>query len=273
MASQEDKDFMTRFVVVLSVLVLLAAVFFLAARLLSVAQRTALPDDLAAAAQARVEERIRPIGRVATAEDVEVDAAENDEPVRRAASDIYRAVCAACHDTGAADAPLKGDEGVWADRLGEGLDTVVRRAIEGIGAMPARGGDASLSDEEVRASVVYLLEESGQTVAEAPPEAVPEPEVVAEPEPEVPAEPEAVAGDPTAGQAKFATCIACHGAKGEGMGIFPKLAGHTAEETVDLLTRYRAGETVGPNTPLMAPQAMTLSDEDIANLAAYIETL
>jgi cytochrome c5 len=288
-ASQEDKDFMTRFVVVLSVLVLLAAVFFLAARLLSVAQRTAVPDDLATVAQARVEERIRPIGRVATAEDVEEDTADNGEPARRSASDIYGAVCAACHDTGAADAPLKGDEGVWADRLGQGLDTVVQHAIEGIGAMPARGGDTSLSDEEVRATVVYLLQESGQTVADAAPEAPAEPEVeaepaaeaepapeaVAEPEPEVPAEPEAeaVAGDPTAGQAKFATCIACHGAKGEGMGIFPKLAGHTAEETVDLLTRYRAGETVGPNTPLMAPQAMALSDEDIANLAAYIETL
>ncbi|WP_018233016.1 c-type cytochrome [Thioalkalivibrio thiocyanodenitrificans] len=263
---------MTRFVVVLSVLVLLAAVFFLAARLVSVAQRTALPDDLAAAAQARVEERIRPIGRVATADDVEEDAPENGEPARRSASDIYRAVCAACHDTGAAEAPLKGDEGIWADRLGQGLDTVVQHAIEGIGAMPARGG-ASLSDEEVRAAVVYLLEESGQTVDNGAPEAVAEAD--AEAEPDVPAEPEAeaVAGDPTAGQAKFATCIACHGAQGQGMGIFPKLAGHTAEEIVDLLTRYRAGETVGPNTPLMAPQAVTLSDEDIANLAAYIETL
>jgi cytochrome c5 len=293
-AHQEDRDFMTRFVLVLSVLVLLAAAFFLAARLISVAQRTAVQDDPNAATQARVEERIRPVGRVVTR------AVEEDvTPVRRSAADIYRGLCAACHDTGAADAPLKGDEAVWVERLGQGLDTVVRHAIEGIGAMPPRGGDPSLSDEEVRAAVVYLLEESGQTVAEAPPEAVPEPEVevepapeavaepepevevepapeaVAEPEPEVPAEPEpeAVAGDPAAGQAKFGICIACHGAKGEGMGIFPKLAGHTAEEIVDLLTRYRAGETVGPNTPLMAPQAATLSDEDIANLAAYIETL
>jgi cytochrome c len=83
----------------------------------------------------------------------------------------------------------------------------------------------------------------------------------------------AQAGDAEAGKAKFATCIACHGAEGQGQAIFPKLAGHTAEEIVDLLTRYRAGETVGPNTMLMAPQASTLSDEDIANLAAYIETL
>jgi cytochrome c len=83
----------------------------------------------------------------------------------------------------------------------------------------------------------------------------------------------AQAGDAEAGKAKFGTCIACHGATGQGQAIFPKLAGHTAEEIVELLKRYRAGETVGPNTPLMAPQAVTLSDEDIANLAAYIETL
>jgi cytochrome c len=83
----------------------------------------------------------------------------------------------------------------------------------------------------------------------------------------------AQAGDAEAGKAKFATCIACHGAEGQGQAIFPKLAGHTAEEVVELLTKYRAGETLGPNTALMAPQASTLSDEDIANLAAYIETL
>jgi cytochrome c len=83
----------------------------------------------------------------------------------------------------------------------------------------------------------------------------------------------AQAGDVEAGKAKFATCVSCHGAQGQGQAIFPKLAGHTAEETIDLLKRYRAGETVGPNTPLMAPQAKGLSDEDIENLAAYIETL
>lgn len=83
----------------------------------------------------------------------------------------------------------------------------------------------------------------------------------------------AQAGDVEAGKAKFATCVSCHGAQGQGQAIFPKLAGHTAEETIDLLKRYRAGETVGDNTALMAPQAKTLSDEDIENLAAYIETL
>ncbi|WP_077277380.1 c-type cytochrome [Thioalkalivibrio denitrificans] len=83
----------------------------------------------------------------------------------------------------------------------------------------------------------------------------------------------AQAGDVAAGKTKYNACISCHGAQGQGQAIFPKLAGTPAEKTTELLKKYRAGETVGPNTPLMAPQAATLSDEDIANLAAYIETL
>ena len=53
------------------------------------------------------------------------------------------------------------------------------------------------------------------------------------------------AGDVAAGQALFATCAACHGAKGEGAGMFPKLAGLSADKAADLLKKYRAGETVG----------------------------
>jgi cytochrome c553 len=77
-------------------------------------------------------------------------------------------------------------------------------------------------------------------------------------------------GDAAAGQAKYATCAACHGANGEGAGMFPKLAGTPADKIADLLKKYRAGETVGANTAMMAPNAKPLSDADIDNLAAYI---
>lgn len=82
------------------------------------------------------------------------------------------------------------------------------------------------------------------------------------------------AADVNAGKAKFSSiCASCHGPTGQGMGIFPKLAGHTVEQTTGLLKRYRAGETVNANTALMAPNAKGLSDADIDNLAAYIATL
>lgn len=82
------------------------------------------------------------------------------------------------------------------------------------------------------------------------------------------------AGDAAAGKAKYsAVCASCHGMNAEGAGIFPKLAGKTADDVTAKLTAYKAGKQVGPNTAMMAPMAAGLSDADIANLAAHIATL
>ncbi len=70
---------------------------------------------------------------------------------------IYARVCAACHDTGAAGAPKKGDVEAWAPRLEQGTETLYSHAINGFNAMPARGGNPSLSDEEVKAAVDHLV--------------------------------------------------------------------------------------------------------------------
>jgi len=69
---------------------------------------------------------------------------------------IYEKNCAACHMAGAAGAPMAGDKTAWAPRLTEGMDHLVEHAIKGKGAMPPRGGNASLSDAEVKAAVTYL---------------------------------------------------------------------------------------------------------------------
>jgi cytochrome c len=81
------------------------------------------------------------------------------------------------------------------------------------------------------------------------------------------------AGDVEAGKAKYATCAACHGAAGQGQAIFPKVSGQDAATLAEKLAKYRAGETVGPNSALMMPHAQGLSDDDIANLAAYMASL
>lgn len=67
-------------------------------------------------------------------------------------------------------------------------------------------------------------------------------------------------------------CRACHGPTAKGLASYPKLVGHPAEYLVDRLERYRAGEKFGPNTPLMAPRAKKLSDEDISNIVTFIVT-
>ena len=65
----------------------------------------------------------------------------------------------------------------------------------------------------------------------------------------------------------------CHGPTAKGLASYPKLAGNTPEYSADKLERYRAGERFGPNTPLMAPNAKKLSDDDIANLSGFIASL
>ncbi len=80
------------------------------------------------------------------------------------------------------------------------------------------------------------------------------------------------AGDASAGQAAFATCVGCHGANAEG-GVGPKLAGQSADAIKEKLHKYKAGEQMGPMTSMMAPMAAGLSDADIENIAAYVSTL
>jgi len=70
---------------------------------------------------------------------------------------VYNSACMACHMTGAAGAPIMGDTGAWAPRLEKGIDELYANSINGIGAMPPKGGFTNLSDEEVNAAVDYML--------------------------------------------------------------------------------------------------------------------
>ena len=86
------------------------------------------------------------------------------EPVSRTAKtpertgeQIVQARCARCHRTGEGGAPKIGDREAWIPRVKQGLDVVVRSAINGHGAMPARGGQADLTDSEMRSAVVYMF--------------------------------------------------------------------------------------------------------------------
>lgn len=75
------------------------------------------------------------------------------------AEQMYQSACLACHNTGAAGAPKLGDVAAWAEREAKGLDMLVKAAIGGIGAMPARGG-SQLTDDQIKMVVEYILAES-----------------------------------------------------------------------------------------------------------------
>lgn len=69
---------------------------------------------------------------------------------------VYEANCTACHAAGIAGAPKAGDKTAWAPRLKGGMDALYATALKGKGAMPSKGGNASLGDADVKAAVDYL---------------------------------------------------------------------------------------------------------------------
>jgi cytochrome c5 len=86
------------------------------------------------------------------------------EPVSRTAPTaersgerVVRAQCIKCHETGVDGAPRIGDRAAWTPRLKQGVEPLVRSAINGHGGMPPRGGLASLTDREIRDAIVYMF--------------------------------------------------------------------------------------------------------------------
>lgn len=180
-----------------------------------------------------VQERLRPVAEEGF---TLVDA--NAPKVLQAGNAVYAAVCAACHDSGAAGAPKLGDNGAWGARLAQGYDTLVKHAIEGIRAMPAKGGNPDLDNLEVERAVVFLANKSGAsfkepaapapaaapaaatTTAETAPAATPAAPVAA-----APAAAPAVASADTGKTLYNSACVACHGA---GIAGAPKLGDKAA---------------------------------------------
>lgn len=73
---------------------------------------------------------------------------------------VYESTCAACHAAGVANAPKLGDKERWAPLIAEGMDKMVQIAIQGKGAMPPKGGRVDLPDEDIRATVAYMVSQS-----------------------------------------------------------------------------------------------------------------
>lgn len=76
------------------------------------------------------------------------------------AKSIYDASCAACHGTGVAGAPKLGDKQAWAPRIKAGNATLYNSALKGKNAMPAKGGNTSLADADVKAVVDHMVGQS-----------------------------------------------------------------------------------------------------------------
>ena len=77
---------------------------------------------------------------------------------------VYNKTCSMCHAAGVAGAPKPGDKADWGPRIAQGKETLYKHSIEGFtgskGMMPARGGAATLGDDEVKAAVDFMADQS-----------------------------------------------------------------------------------------------------------------
>lgn len=101
-----------------------------------------------------VTENIKPLAVVEVA-------AEGSENIKRSGEEITNQACVACHGTGLMNSPAIGDAAAWSARIALGYETLTKHAIEGIRMMPARGGNADLTDIEVAKAVAYMANQSG----------------------------------------------------------------------------------------------------------------
>jgi len=210
--------------------------------LASLASRSVDPSASAFSEEA-VAKRIKPVG------EVQVSAAPAGGGASRTGEEIVKTTCAACHATGALNAPRIGDRNAWGPLIKGGLDDLVQLAIKGIRQMPPRGGNPDLSDTDVARAVVYMANQAGAQFSEpaggapaapagaaaavkgapetgaAPATAAAPTAIAAAPAPAgKPAAP--AAGGVANGKAVFdANCIACHGT---GVAGAPKIGDKAA---------------------------------------------
>lgn len=110
-----------------------------------------------------IAERIAPVAQLAIAEASQ----DSDAPVQaKTGEEVYNNTCAACHSSGVAGAPKLGDKDDWAPFIESGYDAMLHVALNGQGAMPARGGNTALSDLEVERALVHMANSAGASFDE-----------------------------------------------------------------------------------------------------------
>lgn len=164
-----DLVFLKQFSLVIAILVGITFVLILAGIYINGLQEPE-PNPVA---QAAVEQRLRPVGGVYAGSTGAAAAAAAQAAAAAAAAGqvaydgtldgavIYAALCGACHTSGAGGAP-KLERAAWTARIAQGADLMHKHAIEGFqgsaGIMPAKGGNPALTDEQVIATVDWMVD-------------------------------------------------------------------------------------------------------------------
>jgi len=227
-------------------------------------------DDPAMSEEA-IARRLKPVGEVIVAD-------ANAPQAVRTGKEVVDAVCAACHATGALNAPKIGDKVAWGKLIKEGQDAITADAMKGVRQMPPRGGNPDLSDTEFARAVAYMANQAGANWKEPEPKAAPpaKPSTAAAAAPAAAPAPAtapaatAAKADTGKGKAVFdATCTVCHTA---GIAGAPK-AGDKAAWALRLKTgmdALYASALKGKNA--MPPKGgnPSLPDEDVKAAVNYM---
>lgn len=209
---------------------------------------------------------------------------EEDAPLKTG-KEVYEATCTTCHATGVAGAPKFGDKAAWAPYIEAGYEDMLNVALNGKGAMPAKGGNTSLKDLEVERAMVYMANEAGAGYAEpgeGESEDTAKAEATATDTAEAPAVTEtadasATAAIPAATQEQLdvgkdlynLACFACHGT---GVAGAPKI-GDKADWTPYMDTGLDTMLQLAiSGKGAMPPRgtAMNASDEDLRSAILYM---
>ena len=167
--NRSDLDFLKKFSMVIAFLLATTVVLILLGSHLAATYHKYAVTPQAAA---QTEARIAPVGAVFAGKDGEIEHAAAEEAAKkRAASEvayggtidgktIFGNLCTGCHTSGAGGAPTL-DPSHWGARLAQGKDTLYKHATEGFtgssGVMPAKGGNPALTEEQVKATVDWMV--------------------------------------------------------------------------------------------------------------------
>ncbi|SCK09678.1 cytochrome c5 family protein [Vogesella sp. LIG4] len=179
--------------ILLGVVVLVVATIYLLAKLAT----SGFDVNAEVMTKEAVAARLKPVG-----ESVASDA----PPGMKTGEQVFKAICITCHGAGLAGSPKFGDAGAWGPRVAKGWEMLTDHALHGFNAMPAKGGAADLTDDEVKRAVAYMGNAGGGKFTEPP----------------VGGAAGAAALDPAVVGKKIyeSVCVACHGSGAAGAPKF-----------------------------------------------------
>lgn len=165
MSAEHDKKFFDTFMLVLGILIGIAVVLYVLARIVAsnTQEQHVITDP---ANQAVVAERIAPVAKVAIAGQdnsalAPVQAAAAAPAAELGGEEVFNMACMACHGAGVAGAPKMGDKAAWGPRIAKGADTLHKHALEGFqgntGFMPPKGGRMDLADKSIINAVDFMV--------------------------------------------------------------------------------------------------------------------